>query len=506
VAIKLLHADQTGDPAARARFVREAMAAKKVARFCAAQVLDADVDGDRPYIVSEYVEGPSLAELVRDRGPISGGALERLAIGTATALVAIHQAGIVHRDLKPANVLVAQDGPRVIDFGIAKALDGTATVSSRVVGTPAYMAPEQLQGVSIGPAVDVFAWAALMTFAATGLPPFGMDSIPLVVNRILNADPQLGGLSGSLRDLVSDCLAKDPAQRPTARRILLRLLGQETGVVPLTGPDMVGTEVLQQAATLAATRFPLPAPVARSSFEDEAIPPAAAAPYDATRAMADAPYDGTKSMPYYGATQSHEYGLPPVADFPQAGYAPQRRRGRGLVALACAGGAAALAVAGALLLSSQSPVLHVKDTGSTSKPSGSVSGNAGGGTDSAPRQPVQRAPRTGGTTGGTNGGTSSGTNGGTGGTGGGTYGGTNGGTNGWTNGGTDGGTTGGTNGGGTSGPTDKPTDGTTSGPTDGTTSGPTDKPGTTGGTTSGSTGTTKDGSSQPSNCGYAGCT
>src|SRR5690348_16507868 len=146
VAVKLLRPDLTEDTTARNRFVREVRAAEKVARFCTAQVLEADVAGDRPYIVSEYVEGPSLYRQVKEEGPRDGAALERLAVSTATALVAIHQAGILHRDFKPHNVLLGPDGPRVIDFGIAKALDVTSTVSTQAIGTPAYMAPEQVMG------------------------------------------------------------------------------------------------------------------------------------------------------------------------------------------------------------------------------------------------------------------------------------------------------------------------------------------------------------------------
>ncbi|MGH3373445.1 MAG: serine/threonine-protein kinase, partial [Actinoallomurus sp.] len=149
VAVKLLRADLDNEEAARARFLRELEAVKRVARFCTAQVLDADVEGDRPYIVSEYVPGPSLYQLVSTDAPRAGADLERLAIGTVTALVAIHQAGIVHRDFKPQNVIIGPDGPRVIDFGIARALDGAATVTNSAIGTPAYMAPEQLTGKDI---------------------------------------------------------------------------------------------------------------------------------------------------------------------------------------------------------------------------------------------------------------------------------------------------------------------------------------------------------------------
>ncbi|MQY07859.1 serine/threonine protein kinase [Actinomadura macrotermitis] len=228
VAVKLLHAHPEQDSAQRRRFVQELAAAKRVARFCTAQVLDADLAGDRPYIVSEYVEGPSLSRAVAEDGPMADGALERLAIGTATALVAIHQAGLVHRDFKPHNVLLGGDGPRVIDFGIAKALDAAATVTSGVVGTPAYMAPEQMGGgVPVGPAADVFAWGVTMAFAANGTPPFGQDTIPAVMGRILHGEPALGGLDGLLRDLVAQALAKDPAERPTSMGLLHRLLGQD---------------------------------------------------------------------------------------------------------------------------------------------------------------------------------------------------------------------------------------------------------------------------------------
>ncbi|MFD0540759.1 serine/threonine-protein kinase [Actinomadura luteofluorescens] len=169
-AIKLLRADLAGDTMARNRFVREAQAAKQVARFCTAQVLEADVAGDQPYIASEYVPGPSLYKQVTETGPISGAPLDRLAIGTATAMVAIHQAGIVHRDFKPHNVIMAPDGPRVIDFGIARALDTGQTNATKAIGTPSYMAPEQVAGATLTEAVDVWAWATTIVFAATGHP------------------------------------------------------------------------------------------------------------------------------------------------------------------------------------------------------------------------------------------------------------------------------------------------------------------------------------------------
>ncbi|MEU7895894.1 protein kinase [Nonomuraea sp. NPDC049152] len=216
VAVKVLR-QPVGDDN---RFAKELAAARRVEPFCIAQMLDASAGG-RPYIVSEYVEGPSLQQAGRH----DGADLQRLAVSTATALTAIHEAGIVHHDFKPANVLLGRDGPRVVDFGIAHVADSAVTVTSGVVGTPAYMAPEQLAGAYVGPAADVFAWASVMVFAGTGTPPFGNDSLPAVITRILNQEPFLGDLPEPLRSVVYACLAKDPGARPQMRDVLLRLLG-----------------------------------------------------------------------------------------------------------------------------------------------------------------------------------------------------------------------------------------------------------------------------------------
>ncbi|MFG1699629.1 serine/threonine protein kinase [Nonomuraea sp. NPDC049309] len=215
VAIKVFRDGSGGE-----RFAREVEAARRVEPFCIAQVLDASF-GERPYIVTEYVEGPSLQQAGRHHGAD----LQRLAVATATALAAIHQAGIVHRDFKPANVLLGPGGPRVIDFGIARSAAAGPSGVSGVMGTPAYMAPEQLAGAPVGPATDVFAWGSVMVFAATGSPPFGEDTLPAVINRILHNEPRLGDLAEPLRTIVLHCLAKDPARRPTMQDVLLRLLG-----------------------------------------------------------------------------------------------------------------------------------------------------------------------------------------------------------------------------------------------------------------------------------------
>ncbi|TDC87727.1 serine/threonine-protein kinase [Actinomadura sp. 7K507] len=226
-AVKLLRDRLSRDPEWRARFERELGMIGRVAGFCTAQVVDADVSGDLPYVVSEYVPGPSLSGLVNEQGPRTGTDLDRLAIGTVTALAAIHRAGILHRDFKPSNVLMGPDGPRVIDFGIARVIGSSSAKASGVVGTPSYMAPEQVADGELGTGVDMFTWAATMVFAATGRHPFGNDTISAVFQRILHYEPDMSALPESLRGAVASCLAKDPAMRPEAQQVLLNLLGGE---------------------------------------------------------------------------------------------------------------------------------------------------------------------------------------------------------------------------------------------------------------------------------------
>lgn len=287
VAIKLLHARMAGDPGARDRFVRELSAAKKVARFCTAQVLDADLAGDHPYIVSEYVKGRSLRSHILAEGPRTAGALERLAIGTLTALAAIHKAGIVHRDFNPHNVLLGPDGPRVIDFGIARALGAACNNETNSVGTPSYMAPEQVSGDEIGPPADMFAWGSTILFAGTGRPPFGNDSVHAVMERILHDEPDASALPEPLRSVIAACLNKDPDQRPTAQRAQAGLLGEEaTGTLmpppafgAATGPsaepsDGIGTDIStdDSAGTDAGTEVSIPA-VTHVDFHSPVTPP-----------------------------------------------------------------------------------------------------------------------------------------------------------------------------------------------------------------------------------------
>ncbi|WP_344056753.1 serine/threonine-protein kinase, partial [Sphaerisporangium rubeum] len=224
VAIKVLHARLAAEGNARQRFLREVEAARRVAPFSTARVVDAGVADDRLYIVSEYVEGASLEELIRERGPRGQDGLVRLALGTSGALAAIHKAGIVHRDFKPSNVLIGADGPRVVDFGIARVLDNATATSSGALGTPAYMSPEQVSGERVGPPSDIFSWAGTMYFAATGTPAFGEDNIAAVFNRIFTKQPDLSGLPDALADVLGRCFDKKPENRPTASDVMLAIV------------------------------------------------------------------------------------------------------------------------------------------------------------------------------------------------------------------------------------------------------------------------------------------
>ncbi|MCX5065854.1 protein kinase [Micromonospora lupini] len=256
VAVKVVRAEFAHDEEFRGRFRSEVNRARQVPPFCTAEVVDADPDHDPPYLVVEYVEGPSLAQVIRERGPLGAAQVHSIAVGVATALTAIHGAGVIHRDLKPANVLVAPGGIKVIDFGIARAFEATSqhTRTNQVVGTVSYMAPERFDatlGRPVGPPADIFAWGAVVAHAATGRNPFAGDSPTATAMRILTQPPDLAGLGGPLRELVSRALEKDPAARPTARELLDGLLtaadpGGAAG--PARRPGATPTAVVVPAA------------------------------------------------------------------------------------------------------------------------------------------------------------------------------------------------------------------------------------------------------------------
>ncbi|HEX4816822.1 MAG TPA: serine/threonine-protein kinase [Nonomuraea sp.] len=221
VAVKVVRPDLAGDPDFRRRFATEITAARRVGGFHTAQVVDADPEGDPPWLATAYIPGPSLYEAVRDHGPLSPASVAALGAGLAEGLSAVHACQIVHRDLKPGNVILAADGPRVIDFGIARALDATShTRTSTVLGTAAYMSPEQVTGHQVGPASDVFSLGCVLGYAATGRSPFGDGPAHAVTHRIVYEDPDLSGAPESLAGLVGACLAKDPAARPGLDRVL----------------------------------------------------------------------------------------------------------------------------------------------------------------------------------------------------------------------------------------------------------------------------------------------
>ncbi|MEV8632671.1 serine/threonine-protein kinase [Streptosporangium sp. NPDC051023] len=228
VAIKVINPEYSRHDQFRMRFRREADAAQRVRRFCTAAVIEAALDGDQLYVVTEYVAGPNLEEAVQAEGPLRGSSLDALAVGVATALAAIHSAGVVHRDLKPSNVLLSPVGPRVIDFGIARALDtlGGITGTGEILGTPRYMAPEALRGEPVSSACDVFSWGCLVAFAASGKAPFGGESLPSVLYQVLNTEPALEGMEDPLRELVSHAVAKASGDRPTSQQILDHLVGR----------------------------------------------------------------------------------------------------------------------------------------------------------------------------------------------------------------------------------------------------------------------------------------
>ncbi|MFE3872837.1 serine/threonine-protein kinase [Kitasatospora sp. NPDC059146] len=226
VAVKVVRAELADDAEFRARFRQEVAAARRVGGAWTAPVLDADTEGEQPWVATGYVAGPVLADAVRAHGPLPEAAVRALGVGLAGALAHVHGLGLVHRDVKPSNVLLTLDGPRLIDFGIARALDATSgfTRSGYVVGSPGFMSPEQANGQPAGPAGDVFSLGAVLAFAATGVHPFGADvSAAVLLYRVLHEEPDVTGLPEALRAVVLDCLAKDPAARPTPRQLAARL-------------------------------------------------------------------------------------------------------------------------------------------------------------------------------------------------------------------------------------------------------------------------------------------
>jgi hypothetical protein len=286
VAVKVLHPLGSEGVNARKRLAREVETMRRVRSPYVAEVLDADVTGEFPYIVTRFVSGPTLDEMVRTRGPLSGPGLRRLGHGMAEALTAIHAAGVVHRDLKPGNVMLADDRPIVIDFGIAQAGDATRlTQTGLVMGTPGYLAPEVIEGEPSSPASDVHSWGSTMVFAATGHLPFGGGSYETIFYRIISGRADLSGVPAPLVPLISAALARDPSHRPSASWLSAQAvtldMSAATATATYNGAPLTETQYPREAAFIPVV--PPAAPQASAAR----VAAAPLAPKQAARDVAD---------------------------------------------------------------------------------------------------------------------------------------------------------------------------------------------------------------------------
>ncbi|MEU8685828.1 serine/threonine-protein kinase [Streptomyces sp. NPDC048611] len=374
VAVKLVRTELAGEEEFRARFRREVRAAQQVGGEWTAPVLDADTEAETPWVATGYIAGPSLQRVVGGGAPLPERSVRILAAGLARALGAIHAAGIIHRDLKPSNVLLTIDGPRVIDFGIARALEAVAgsgvTRTGASVGSPGFMSPEQVRGAPLTPASDVFCLGSVLAYAATGRQPFGTaDSLaPALMFRIAQEEPDLSALPDGLRELVSDCLAKDPQQRPTPAELVARA---EHGTADGPGADdepwLPGALIARlgrHAVELLDAEDPQDGEDARGGDRAGAPSPAAGGPGVhalPTAVVPTPPPGGTPGTPpprpvAAGAAPSPSHASHGHHDLAAAGPAstaaavPRRRRGAGAalvtaLALVLAGAGAATAYA-----------------------------------------------------------------------------------------------------------------------------------------------------------------
>ncbi len=280
VAVKVIRPELAADPDFRVSFGREVAAARRVSGLFTALVVDADAEGPVPWLATAYVSGPSLAEAVTGHEPMPAESALALAAGLAEGLSAIHAASVVHCDLKPSNVLLSQDGPRVIDFGISRAAEAASTsliAQGLVVGSPGFMSPEQAVGEEVGPPSDVFSLGAVLTFAATGQGPFGEGSGPELAYRMVYGEPDLGQVPAELRPLVARCLAKEPGERPTAGELLAELQAAQAaaGWLPDAAIGVLASYAPPQPLFVVPARQAVPA----GAGPGQAVPaPAVAAP------------------------------------------------------------------------------------------------------------------------------------------------------------------------------------------------------------------------------------
>ncbi|GAA4863926.1 serine/threonine-protein kinase [Saccharopolyspora rosea] len=284
VAVKVVRPELAENPEFRERFRREVHSARSVGGFWTAAVVDADPAAEQPWLATEYVPGPTLHQAVSDHGPLPERTVRALAAGLAEALAAIHRAGLVHRDLKPANVLLGPDGPRVIDFGISRAMSGNAlTATGMFLGTPGFFSPEQTTGDEVGPPSDVFSLGAVLVFAATGSGPFGDDNTTALLYRVVHNEPDLSRVPAGLRPLLAACLAKDPAARPTPAG-LLDMVGEPRPQGNQWLPAAITDVIAQHATELQRTaNAPLP------DAPPPDVPPPAPAPANSVRTAPVAP-------------------------------------------------------------------------------------------------------------------------------------------------------------------------------------------------------------------------
>ncbi|MFJ9640331.1 serine/threonine-protein kinase [Streptomyces sp. NPDC101178] len=387
IALKAVREDFAADPGFRLRFADEVASARRIHGLFTAQVVDSGVDDPVPWLATAYVPGPSLAQAVQRHGPLPPRTVLLLVAGIAEALQAIHRAGVVHRDLKPANVLIAGDGPRVIDFGIARAADATGLTGTGLrIGTAAYMAPEQALGLPVTPAADVFALGALAAYVAGGVPPFGPGPEPATLYRVVHEPPDLSHVPYDLRGLLGRCLAKQPELRPAPDDIIAAVHAHP-GVAPSLefthgwlpaglrgeiGPGGEGGEygpVGGEAAALTG---------GYAALDPVHLAPTRARPTP-TRAQTAPGTDPARDRGFPGGTgdgAEHGGGGRSTGAAPGRRRGRERRRGRAVVVVA---------VAGALVLAAAAAVPHFSD-----RP---VKGGAAGahGPD-APRRPDPPAP------------------------------------------------------------------------------------------------------------------
>ena len=359
VAVKVIRADLARDQSFRLRFAREVEAARRVGGAFTAPVIDADPEAPVPWLVTAYVNGLSLAAAVGRHGPLPLSSVLVLAAGLAEGLSAVHRVGIVHRDLKPANVLLAEDGPRLIDFGISQAADFAQITSTGVaVGTPGFMSPEQILGDPVGPGSDIFTMGAVLAFAATGEEPFGAGPADVRNQRALFLAPRLDGLPGDLRSLVERCMARNPADRPTASQFLADLVAAHPEAA--SQEDWLPADILAEAGRRVAV---LPPSGGTPSQHAQTLLPPDAKPLSPSRPQAVAEQEARAAGFWAGRTRTSPVKSPsPAPAVPKAGLGRDQKRLRIWAAVAVAAVAVIAAVIG-LLVAPSTPASVPRPTG-----------------------------------------------------------------------------------------------------------------------------------------------